>query len=53
VGWVLQAAAAGEVGDNIPKSRKLTLNGAAIFSGFVVGAWFNALEWHARRRAAA
>jgi len=53
VGYVLAAAAEGEVGDSIPSSRKLTLNALAIFSGLVVGSWFNTLPWHRRKRAAA
>jgi DNA (cytosine-5)-methyltransferase 1 len=53
IGYVLEAAAEGEVGDNIPGSRKLADNAVAILSGMVVGAWFNNLPWHKQRRAAA
>jgi DNA (cytosine-5)-methyltransferase 1 len=53
IGYVAEAAAEGEVADEIPGSRKLTLNGLAIFSGLLVGTWFNTLSWHGRRRAAA
>jgi DNA (cytosine-5)-methyltransferase 1 len=46
IGYVMEAAADGEVGDNIPGARKLTDNALAILSGMVVGCWFNGLDWH-------
>lgn len=45
IGYVIEAAADGEVGDNIPGARKLTDNALAILSGMVVGCWFNGLDW--------
>lgn len=53
IGYVLEAAAEGEVGDNIPGSRKLADNALAILSGLLVGAWFNSLSWHRQRKAVA
>lgn len=53
IGYVLEAAAEGEVTESIPGSRKLTLNALAIFSGMVVGAWFNSLTWHEQAKAEA
>ncbi|MFA4952514.1 DNA cytosine methyltransferase [Brevundimonas sp.] len=53
IGYVLEAAAEGEVNESIPGSRKLTNNALAIFSGMVVGAWFNRLSWHEQAQAKA
>jgi DNA (cytosine-5)-methyltransferase 1 len=53
IGYVLEAAAESELGDNIPGSKKLTTHALAILSGLLVGAWFNALPWHRRQSAAA
>jgi DNA (cytosine-5)-methyltransferase 1 len=53
IGYVLEAAAEGEVDDNIPGARKLADNALAILSGLLVGAWFNTLLWHLEQRAAA
>ncbi|RWA93338.1 MAG: DNA (cytosine-5-)-methyltransferase [Mesorhizobium sp.] len=53
IGYVLEAAAEGEIGDSIPGSRKLADNALPILSGMLVGAWFNSLAWHAQRRAVA
>lgn len=53
IGYVLEAAAKGEVGDNISQSNKLTNNALPILSGMLVGAWFNTLRWHEVCRAAA
>jgi DNA (cytosine-5)-methyltransferase 1 len=53
IGYVMEAAAEGELGDTIPGSRKLTTNALAILSGMVVGAWFNTLPWHRQQSVAA
>ena len=53
IGYVMEAAAEGEEGDNIPGSKKLTTNALAILSGLLVGAWFNTLPWHRLQKAAA
>lgn len=53
IGYVLEAAAEGEVTESIPGSRKLTHNALAIFSGMLVGAWFNSLTWHEQVKAEA
>jgi DNA (cytosine-5)-methyltransferase 1 len=53
IGYVMEAAAEGELGDSIPGSKKLTTNALAILSGLLVGAWFNTLPWHRRQKAAA
>lgn len=53
IGYVLEAAAEGELGDSIPGSKKLTTHALAILSGLLVGAWFNTLPWHRCQRAAA
>ena len=53
LGYVIEAADEGELGDNIPGSRKLKHYALEILSGMVVGAWFNSLGWHGRCRAAA
>lgn len=53
MGYVLEAADEGEVGDSIPGSRKLRRYALEILSGMLVGAWFNSLDWHSRRQAAA
>lgn len=53
IGYVMEAAAEGELGDNIPGSKKLTTNALAILSGMIVGAWFNSLSWHRQLSVAA
>jgi len=53
IGYVMEAAAEGEVGDSIPGSKKLTAHALAILSGLIVGAWFNTLPWHNCQRVAA
>ena len=53
IGYVLEAADEGEIGDNIPGSRKLAANALAILSGLLVGSWFNSLDWHRQEAAAA
>lgn len=53
IGYVMEAAAEGEVSDSIPGSKKLTTNALAILSGMVVGAWFNTLPWHRQQSLAA
>lgn len=53
IGYVLEAAAAGEDGDSIPGSKKLTTHALPILSGLLVGAWFNTLRWHRLLKSAA
>ncbi|WP_161808105.1 DNA cytosine methyltransferase [Mesorhizobium sp. 1M-11] len=53
IGYVMEAAAEGEVSDSIPGSKKLTINALAILSGLIVGAWFNTLPWHHQQCAVA
>lgn len=53
IGYVMEAAAEGEKGDNIPGSKKLTTHALSILSGFLVGAWFNTLPWHHLQKVAA
>ncbi|WEJ57470.1 DNA (cytosine-5-)-methyltransferase [Devosia sp. FJ2-5-3] len=53
IGYVMEAAAAGEEGDSIPGSKKLTTHALPILSGLLVGAWFNTLPWHRLQKSAA
>ncbi len=53
IGYVMEAAADGEVSDSIPGSKKLTTYALVILSGLIVGAWFNNLPWHRQQRAVA
>lgn len=53
IGYVMEAAAEGEDGDNIPGSKKLTTHALPILSGLLVGAWFNTLPWHRLQKAVA
>ena len=53
IGYVMEAAAQGEEGDDIPGSKKLTTHALPILSGLLVGAWFNTLPWHRLQKAMA
>jgi DNA (cytosine-5)-methyltransferase 1 len=46
VDYVAQAAAVDMAREDVKPSRKLAANAVAILSGFVVGSWFNTLDWH-------
>jgi DNA (cytosine-5)-methyltransferase 1 len=47
IDFVLEVTSDGVSRDHM-KARKLIANGLAILSGFVVGSWFNTIEWHGR-----
>jgi DNA (cytosine-5)-methyltransferase 1 len=53
IGYVLKAAAGRADEDTVRGAKKLSDNSPAVLSGLIVGAWFNTLDWHARRSQAA